>query len=207
MKSPQQSPALKAYVQKTRALVGDRDPLTLMRATPARIERRVAGLTPAQLKQRPARGKWSIQEILGHLADCEAVFAWRVRRALAEPGAPVHGFSQEKWAECFRYQRIHGRVSLVAYQLLRLTSLGAVDAVTPAVRSRAAVMHTERGRETLAKMTMLIAGHDLNHLGQIEAIIRKYGWGARKARRAAKAAPRATAARRAKPAKKARGRR
>jgi hypothetical protein len=204
MKRVQTSPAVKAYIKKTIDLLAGRDALTLMRGTPARIEREVRGLTSEQLKQRPARGKWSIQEILGHLADVEVAVGWRFRRALAEPGSPVHGFAQERWAECFRYQRTHGHASLAVYQLLRLTTLAAIDAATPAARAKAAVLHEERGRETFVHMCRMIAGHDLNHLGQITAIRKKYGWGRKPARRRKAAAAPRKPARATKPARRSR---
>ncbi|HVP40105.1 MAG TPA: DinB family protein [Candidatus Saccharimonadales bacterium] len=181
MPSPK-SPAMKAYIRKTVQFIGKRDPLKLMASTPARIERAVRGLTAAQFKRRPGRGKWSIQEILGHLADTEVVYGWRIRRALAEPGAPVHGFDQQRWAECFRYQRTHARASLAVYRLVRLTTLAAIAAAPRPARKRAAVMHSERGREPFLLMCKMCAGHDLNHLAQVLAVRKKFGWGARKAR-------------------------
>src|ERR1035438_6536400 len=74
------------------------DPLTLMTATPKRLQALVKGLTPAQLKKRVNPDKWSIQEILQHLADCEIMFASRCRLIAFEDRPHLAPFDQDRWA-------------------------------------------------------------------------------------------------------------
>ncbi|MBI5836522.1 MAG: DinB family protein [Candidatus Eisenbacteria bacterium] len=188
MKRNTAHPAIRAYIRKTLDFIGDSDPVALLRSNPARVARAVKGLTPTQLQKRPRPGKWSIQEILGHLADCEAAFAWRFRRALGEPGSPVYGFDQERWAAAFHYQRIPAKRSLANYVSGRAATLTAIEFAGPRARAKAGIMHSERGREPFDHLCRMAAGHDLNHLSQIQAIRKKFGWGAKRRRAAAKPA-------------------
>ena len=170
------SPAFVAYRKRTLDFVGGRDPVALLRTNPARIERAVAGLSELQLKRRPAAGKWSIHEQIGHMADVEAVWAYRWRVALATPGSPVLPFDQDTWAEEFHYRRMPFRSLLELFRELREANLKLVRSVAPALLKRGWLAHPERGRETMAYLLQFAAGHDLNHLGQIHAIRKKFGW-------------------------------
>ncbi|HYQ89770.1 MAG TPA: DinB family protein, partial [Candidatus Binatia bacterium] len=62
------TPELKAYIRKTENYRAGREPIALMKKAPAKFARAVAGLSASQMRKRPARGKWSIIEILGHLS-------------------------------------------------------------------------------------------------------------------------------------------
>jgi len=171
------SPALKAYLQKTDRFRDGRDPIRLMRAGPAKFARAVSGLKPAQLRKRPAPGKWSIQEILGHLADTEVVYGYRYRKALAESGSPIQGYDQEIWVREFGYRgkRWSAKQLLVHIASLRRATLYLFENMPRRTYDRFGA-HSERGKETVRRTQELIAGHDLNHLDQIKAIRKKYAW-------------------------------
>ena len=133
------------------------------------------GLTPSQLRRRPARGKWSISEILGHLLDTEFVYGYRYRMALSEPGRPIQAYDQAVWTETLRHRRLSAPRTVAQIQLLRKINLELVTSVPRRAWKRYGE-HQERGRETVRRTLELIAGHDLNHLAQIQAIKKKYGW-------------------------------
>src|SRR6201996_3829808 len=78
-----------------------RDPLEVIRATPARLEKPIKGVSPETLNRSPAPGKWSVRDILCHLADCEVVFAFRLRQALAEDHHVIQPFDQDTWAKTY----------------------------------------------------------------------------------------------------------
>ncbi len=82
----------KQYIARMKGYIGGRDPVKMMAAHPARLERAVRGLSKAQLTRRPRPKKWSIQEILAHLADTEMVYGWRLRMdsGAARPAHPAH---------------------------------------------------------------------------------------------------------------------
>lgn len=178
------TPEVRAYIEKIDRYRGRRDPIRAMRTAPAAFERAVRGLTPAQRRRRPAPGKWSIDEILGHLLDTEVVYGYRYRMALAQPGMPIQGYDQAGWAETFRGRRVGATKLLRQIRLLREVNLDLVTGVPRAWWSRHGV-HSERGHESVRRTLELIAGHDLNHLDQIRAIRKRFGWTgrARRARR------------------------
>jgi hypothetical protein len=170
-------PALKEYLRKTERFRAGRDPIRLMRTGPAKFARAVEGLRPAQLRKRPASGKWSIQEILGHLADTEVVYGYRYRMAIGQSGSPIQGYDQERWVVELEYNRKRWSAKRLLEQIaaLRRSTLYLFENM-PRDSAKRFGMHSERGRETVRRTQELIAGHDLNHLDQIRAIRRKYGW-------------------------------
>lgn len=175
-RSTPQDPALRTYVEKLDRYRSGRDPLALLRSGPGRLARAVRGLTRRQMLRRPARGKWSILEILGHLHDTEVVFGYRWRLMAAQPGAPVLGFDQATWTRDLRHQKADPVRYLHEIALLREVNLGLLGRIPRRVWAERYGLHSERGEETLARSLELIAGHDLNHIAQIEAIREKYGW-------------------------------
>jgi DinB superfamily len=73
-----------AYVAAVLDLLGDRDPIAVLREMPAALRRSVEGLSSGELRQPERPGKWSVGQILQHLADSEVVWAWRMRLILAQ---------------------------------------------------------------------------------------------------------------------------
>ena len=157
------------YIRRMRGLVGDKDPLRVQAATPTRIRRLVRGLPARKVKRRPAPGKWSIAEILAHLADAELMGGTRIRTILGKPGTPIQAFDQDDWARAMRYREQDARTSLEAFCVLRERNLALLRSLTPRQWKQYG-MHQERGKETVARVAEMFAGHDLNHLGQIERL-------------------------------------
>ena len=169
------TPEIRAYVRKIERYRAGRNPVPLMKAAPAKFARAVAGLNAAQMRRRPARGKWSIIEILGHLHDTEIVYGYRYRLALSQPGSDILGYDQARWVIELRHRRRNAKRLLEHIRILREGNLDQVLRVPRPYWKRYG-KHTERGRETVRKTLELIAGHDLNHIDQIRAIRKKYGW-------------------------------
>jgi hypothetical protein len=109
--------------------------------------------------------------VLAHLADVEIVTGWRMRSVLASDGVPLQPFDQDHWAEAFKYGEIDPAESLAAFSAARASLLSLLGRVDPARHAHHG-MHAERGKETVAHLIRLYAGHDLNHLKQIEALVR-----------------------------------
>ena len=78
--------------------VDGREPLPLLTAAPATLAALLEGVPPALWDRRPAPGKWSIREIVAHLADDELVGAYRIRLILAAPGTAIQAFDQDRAA-------------------------------------------------------------------------------------------------------------
>jgi hypothetical protein len=150
--------------------VAGREPLPLLAAAPATLAALLATVPPALCARRPAPRKWSIQEIVAHLAADELVGAYRVRLILAAPGTAIQAFDQDLWAETGRYAATDPWRSLALFRMLREANLALWQRLSPAEWERAGV-HAERGVESIRDIAAYYAGHDLNHFAQIEAIL------------------------------------
>src|SRR5262245_12419550 len=148
-----------------------KDALATQRATPIRLAGLTRGLSRAQLAKKSAPDTWSIGEILAHLSETEMVVGWRLRQALTNSGTPVHAYDQDDWARVGRYAKRDPRKSLALFTALRECNLSLLKGLSKE-QWDCYHMHQERGRETVAHTARMIAGHDLNHLMQIERIRR-----------------------------------
>jgi uncharacterized damage-inducible protein DinB len=159
------------YAQRLRGYLGSKDPLHSMLQTPAELASLVQNLPDAVAKKSPEPGKWSISEIVAHLADTELVSAFRFRAiAGGEDGVPIIGYDQNVWAEAGNYRAAKIGDSLKTFFTLREANLRYLQALPESAWNKYG-LHSERGRETLRELVVLVAGHDLNHIGQIKRIL------------------------------------
>jgi hypothetical protein len=147
--------------------LGDRDPVQTIAATSARLAALLAALGTEASGRSLAPGKWSAREILCHLADTEIVFAVRLRHTLAEPHHVIQPFDQDHWAAT--YAPFDAATALAVFTAVRNWNLKLIETV-PAPAFSKPVMHPERGEMTFRTIVETMAGHDLNHLGQLETI-------------------------------------
>jgi hypothetical protein len=162
------------YVQRILGYLGGQDPLSIQVRTPKELERLIKGASSSRLHERPAPGKWSIAEILAHLADTEIVASWRIRAILGAPGTPLQAFDQDTWVTAGHYERRDPRKSLELFRVLREVNVELFKTLTPEQWKHYG-MHAERGVETVEHMVCLFAGHDLNHTHQVEQILASNG--------------------------------
>jgi DinB superfamily len=159
------------YTQRIVGNVGDQEPLKVQAATPKKLERLMDGASTSKLRKRPAPGKWSVAEILAHLADVEIVVGWRVRLILGAPGTPIQAFDQDSWVAALHYDKRNPRESLAQLRALREANLALYKSLSPEQWKHYG-MHSERGQESVEHILRMMAGHDLNHLRQIEQILK-----------------------------------
>jgi DinB superfamily len=158
-----------AYVTAVLDLLGTRDPLTVIRATPAALASAIEGISTERLHKPERPGKWSINQVLHHLADSDLVWGWRVRLILAHDRPVITGYDQDLWAERLHYNEGNPQEALETFSVLRRANLRLIERAAPQDLKRVGV-HAERGEESLAHLQRLYAGHDLLHLQQIERI-------------------------------------
>jgi hypothetical protein len=149
-----------------------RDPLKLQAAAPARLAKLLKGVSPAKARKRPAPDKWSISEIVAHIADTELVGGYRIRAVLGQPGTPIIGFDQDVWVKALHYDKRNVNNSLAQYRALREANLALLKSLTPEQWKHAG-MHNERGEESVETIVRMFSGHDINHFEQIERILAK----------------------------------
>ena len=157
-------------MQRISGYMDGKQPLAVQAATAKKLERLVKGVSTAKLRKRPAPDKWSVSEILAHLADAEIVGSFRMRLILGAPGTPIAAFDQDSWVVSGHYEKRDPRKSLEQFRMLRETNLALLKSLTPEQWKHYG-MHSERGQETIERIVLMFAGHDLNHLLQVERIL------------------------------------
>lgn len=159
------------YIQRMLAHADGKDALRIQASSAAKLSRLVRNVAPAKLRKRPAPEKWSIAEILAHLADTEFAIGFRLRSILGTPGCATHAFNQDAWASSMDYSRRNVHESIDDFRAVRKANLDLLNHIRPEQWKEYGI-HSERGQETIEHIVRLIAGHDLNHIAQIEAILK-----------------------------------
>lgn len=159
------------YTQRLLSYGEGKDPLRSQQAAPARLAALLKGKTGKQLMRRPAPDKWSVAEIVAHLADAELAIAWRLRQVLTNNAIPIQAYDQDLWATTFNYARRDPRKSLANFRALREANLALLKSVPRKLWDNYGV-HAERGNESVNHVVRMVAGHDLNHLQQVERILK-----------------------------------
>jgi uncharacterized damage-inducible protein DinB len=147
--------------------VGNLAPLDVIAETPRRLAQLVETIGPARLETAPAPGKWSARDIVAHLADAEIAFAFRLKQTLAEDHHVIQPFDQDLWAKS--YGACDAGLALATLSALRAWNIALIGSVKPAELSKP-VTHPERGTMTFQTIVETMAGHDRNHIKQMEAI-------------------------------------
>ncbi len=147
--------------------LGDRDAAEVVRETPGCLHDLLDGLSAEEIDVAPGPGKWSLRELMAHLADCEIVFSWRLRQILAVDHPTLHGFNQDAWAR--HYAAYSFRQAQATFDALRTWNLLLLSTVTEADGAHTGT-HTERGEVTFQSTVENIAGHDLHHIRLIEGL-------------------------------------
>ena len=147
--------------------VGGREPVAVIRATPGAVRELLARMPAEQVAMCAPGKRWNAREIVCHLADCELVFSFRMKQTLAVDGPVLQPFDQEKWA--LRYGNCDLASALRMFEAARRWNVLLIEAATEEERRRPAT-HPERGAMTFWTIVETMAGHDTNHLGQLERL-------------------------------------
>ena len=160
------------YIGRILGYVEGQDAIKVQRSTAAKLKKSIQGLTPKQLQWRSDPGKWSIAEIIAHLADAEIVASWRMRSVIGENGITIQPFDQDAWASVFEYRGRDAKRSLEVFRVLRENNLVMLKEI-PRETWENYGMHLERGKESIAHLVRMFAGHDTNHVLQVERIVKQ----------------------------------
>jgi hypothetical protein len=149
------------------SFLGGRDPRAVIAETPAKLSAQVERLGSGGLKRSHAPGKWSAAEVLCHLADCEIAFGFRIRQTLAQDNHVCQPFDQDAWSK--PYAQLDPHAALEQFAAARRWNVALLETVPPAGMAKT-LTHPERGEMTLQTVVETMAGHDLNHVAQLEKI-------------------------------------
>jgi len=159
------------YRNRMLSNIRGQDPLTVQAATPRKLARLLKGVPKAKLRKRPEPQKWSIHEIMTHMADTEVVYGFRLRLMLGAPGATLIGFDQDVWVTALHYDKRDTATALEQFAALRKATLALLKTIGPEQWKHFG-LHMERGEESVELTAKMMAGHDVNHLAQIERILK-----------------------------------
>ena len=157
------------YIERLLDLLGDRDPFEVQKELVERLRELVGGLDDSTLRQPESPGKWSILEVVGHLADTELVYRYRMRMSVAQPGSPIPNYDQDQWAIGLHYNEGSLEGALQEIEALRTANLAWLGTLSDEELDRAGI-HEERGVESVRRIVHLLAAHDLVHRRQISRI-------------------------------------
>jgi hypothetical protein len=158
------------YIAAILGLLGTKDPIPVLKETPTWCEAQTARVSSERLAWREAPDKWSLIEILQHLADSEVVWGYRVRKVLAEERPQLVGFDQDLWARRLDYAGARRDQALAVFKSLRAAHVTLLRGLSEEDFARVGI-HAERGEESLRHMMRLYAGHDLAHRRQITRVL------------------------------------
>ena len=158
------------YREKLLNLLAGRDPIEVLGQTASSLADIVARHPAEVLRGRAIQGKWTPNEIIGHLTDCEWIYGYRLRLILCEDEPAILGFRQDAWAASLRHNEREPSERVEIFRTLRVLNLSVWTRMSPEGLQRSG-QHNERGAESLAVVLRLLAGHDPSHLHQINRYI------------------------------------
>ncbi len=157
------APYCQVYVQR----VPDGDILTILEDQIVEVREILDAVSEGQADYRTGPGEWSVKEVIGHLSDCERIFAYRVLRFSRKDATPLSGFEQDDYV---REAHFSSRLldSLVQeFELLRRANVLAYQALTEedsVLRGRASdISVSVRG------LLYIMAGHVFHHLDSLRS--------------------------------------
>lgn len=138
--------------------------------SPKQIAAAVSGLPDNVLRHKPAPDKWCILEILGHLADIEIVYAYRLRQMLADKEPAIAPIDQDDWARNLNYTEVPAPELVATYGLNRHHTLRLLRRVKLADLEKGAFHPEYKRKVTVAEIIEKMSGHGASHLAQIERL-------------------------------------
>jgi len=149
------------------------DTLERFRRGPELLAVVLTGVYGEEIDFAPAPGRWSIRQIVAHLADTEIVAAQWFRQVLAEENPRLGDFDQDAWANHLDYARRQPKQSLESFRRLRGENYELLKEVNESAFARVGI-HTARGPVSLRELVDSRAAHVESHARQLQAIRDEY---------------------------------
>ena len=159
------------YRDRLLRTLGSNQPLEVLGQTPALLRDWMEVIGREKWQASHAADQWSPAQVLSHLAEGEMVFAFRIRMIARTSGVPIPAYDQNIWVNNSGYLTADPSLALKVFETLRQANLSYIHSI-PKTDYENYGIHAERGKETVHDLLRLVAGHDLNHLKQIEERLR-----------------------------------
>ena len=127
-------------------------------------------LPESDLDKTYAAGKWTVRQLLHHLADVETVLYDRIRRGISKPNQVVWGFDQDAWCDKLNYQTIPLHINKKVYTSVRASLIYLAENYYESSGDNIYV-HNETGKRTVKDEFDKVVWHNEHHLQQIEKAI------------------------------------
>lgn len=147
-----------------------KDPVEVLGQTARELNSLMKGRNPEVLQRNPEPGKWSVTQIVTHMAEAEIAVSWRYRQILERSGSEIIAYDQDLWERLGDYAHADATASLELFRLMRERNLKVLERLTPQQWEMYG-MHSERGKESVRHLARMMAGHDVNHLQQVQKIL------------------------------------
>lgn len=122
----------------------------------------VGMLSDAEARHRYAPGKWSVKEVVGHIADTERIMSYRALRVGRGDETPLPGFEQEGYVSSTSWDDIPLATLLDDLGHVRRATLSLFRAFTPEAMLRRG---TASGMPVSVRgLAAIIVGHERHHL-------------------------------------------
>jgi|SRR4051812_28223174 hypothetical protein len=159
------------YISRIHSYLGQNDPVAVLAGTPNALRAKLHSVSETVLRARPTPTRWSILEQVVHLSDVEIAVGFRVRLILgSEDGVHIQPFDQDNWLAALKYNTRPLDQTLNAFEAARQNNVALYRSLTEAQWNKYG-LHAERGKESVSDVVKLAAGHDLNHIRQIDEIL------------------------------------
>lgn len=162
----------KQYTSRLLSYSSGKNPIQIQQSTPEKVKRLLKGLKKSQILKRHSAGKWSIAEILAHLSEGEIVVAYRLRTIINSNGTPIQAYDQNSWVNNSFYLKHHPKEALDLFTVIRKNNVALLKSLPKKFLDFHGI-HSERGKESVAHIMNMVAGHDINHLRGISETIRQ----------------------------------
>jgi len=162
--------AAPTYVRALLDTLGRRDPIQVLGELLPWLGERIRALDDSTLRRPEAPGKWSVIEVIQHLADSDLVFSYRLKTMLTEDRPPLRGYDQDRWAGELHYRDAPLDLALDQLRGMRNANLHVLGRLSPSQLERVG-LHSERGPESAGFLVQLMGAHDLVHRRQIDRIL------------------------------------
>lgn len=144
--------------------------LSAAEKSPKDIAAAASGLSEKVLRFKPSPDKWCVLEILGHLADVEIIYGYRLRQMLADTKPTIAPLDQDAWARNLNYMTSPPSELVAFYGLARHHNLRLLRTLKSADFSKSAFHPETQGTVTVADLVERMGGHGAAHLRQIEKL-------------------------------------
>ncbi len=128
-------------------------------------------LAEEELQKAYAPGKWTVKQLLHHLADAETILYDRIRRVISEPAQVIWAFDQDAFCKGLEYENSPLYLNKQVFRSVRESVIYLAEKNYQSL-GHLTFIHSETGRRTLKEEFDKIAWHNAHHLSQIEMALK-----------------------------------